>query len=238
MLRRLDDMGYDVRRRDAPEHSDFDAAFLELCERVRPYTVTSKERIAALVNATEYVVRRRIAGDFVECGAWRGGSAMVMALTLQRLGAGDRRLWLYDTFTFFPDPGREDVDLWGRSMKAHWEQVWEGAPPMGLSAEDVRATVSASGYDPSLLTLVEGLVEDTIPAQAPDRIALLRLDTDWYASTKHELEHLYPRLEPGGVLIVDDYGHFQGARQAVDEYFAEDPILLSRVDYSCRMAVK
>jgi O-methyltransferase len=82
------------------------------------------------------------------------------------------------------------------------------------------------------------MVEQTIPDAAPERIALLRLDTDWYSSTRHELEHLYPRLAPGGVLIVDDYGHFAGARKAVDEYFAQEPVLLVRVDYTGRMAVK
>lgn len=79
---------------------------------------------------------------------------------------------------------------------------------------------------------VEGLVQDTLPGRAPDRIAILRLDTDLYNSTRHELEHLYPRLSPGGVLIVDDYGKFSGATRAVDEYFerVNEPILLNRID--------
>jgi hypothetical protein len=81
-------------------------------------------------------------------------------------------------------------------------------------------------------------VESTIPEHAPESIALLRLDTDWYESTRHELTHLYPLLVPGGVLIIDDYGHLQGARKAVDEYFRDRPILLSRTDYSGRIAVK
>jgi hypothetical protein len=87
---------------------------------------------------------------------------------------------------------------------------------------------------------VKGKVEDTIPASTPDRIAILRLDTDWYASTRHELEHLYPLLAPGGVLIIDDYGHWEGCRQAVDEYFASRnlQVLLNRVDYTGRIAVK
>jgi O-methyltransferase len=84
------------------------------------------------------------------------------------------------------------------------------------------------------------MVEDTLPDQAPERIALLRLDTDWYASTKHELEQLYPRLAEGGVLIVDDYGHYEGARRAVDEYFraAGEPVLLNRIDFSGRLVIK
>ena len=78
-----------------------------------------------------------------------------------------------------------------------------------------------TGYPPERIHFVRGPVEETLPAGAPDEIALLRLDTDWYESTRHELEHLYPRLAAGGVLLVDDYGHWEGARKAVDEYFAD-----------------
>ena len=87
---------------------------------------------------------------------------------------------------------------------------------------------------------IRGRVEDTIPAQAPARIALLRLDTDFYESTKHELIHLFPRLVPNGVLILDDYGHWQGARKAVDEYFEDNPcrILLNRIDFAARIGIK
>jgi O-methyltransferase len=85
---------------------------------------------------------------------------------------------------------------------------------------------------------VKGKVEDTIPANIPERIALLRLDTDFYRSTRHELEHLYPRLERGGVLIIDDYGAYVGARQATDEYFASRPFLLNRIDEHVRCGVK
>jgi hypothetical protein len=100
--------------------------------------------------------------------------------------------------------------------------------------------VLATGYPAERVHLVRGPVEETLPAAAPERLALLRLDTDWYASTRHELEHLYPRLVDGGVLIVDDYGHWQGARQAVDEYFAgtAPPPLLHRIDYTARIGVK
>jgi len=88
--------------------------------------------------------------------------------------------------------------------------------------------------------LVKGLVEETIPATIPASIALLRLDTDWYSSTKHVMEHLYPKLSPRGILILDDYGHYQGARRGVDEYFSKlnTKPLFQRVDYSCRLAVK
>jgi O-methyltransferase len=104
----------------------------------------------------------------------------------------------------------------------------------------VRQAVLSTGYDAARLHFVKGKVEDTLPAEAPPQICLLRLDTDWYESTRHELRHLYPRLARGGVLIIDDYGHWQGARQATDEYLAEQriPLLLNRIDYGARIALK
>jgi hypothetical protein len=100
--------------------------------------------------------------------------------------------------------------------------------------------MDSTGYPSDLINYVEGKVEETIPVNAPDQISLLRLDTDWYESTKHELIHLYPRLVEGGVLIIDDYGHWQGARRAVDEYIEENnlPLLLCRIDYTGRITVK
>ena len=101
----------------------------------------------------------------------------------------------------------------------------------------MRRTVAATGYPMDRERFVPGPVEETLPAAAPETIALLRLDTDWYESTRHELVHLFPRLRPGGVLIVDDYGHWSGAKHSVDEYFSGtgQHILLNRIDYTGRM---
>jgi len=109
-----------------------------------------------------------------------------------------------------------------------------------VGQDAVRATLTQSGYPTGRLHFVRGPVETTLPEHAPERLALLRLDTDWYESTRHELQHLYPRLSEGGVLIVDDYGHWEGARRAVDEYFERHPPapLLNRIDYTGRIAVK
>jgi O-methyltransferase len=107
-----------------------------------------------------------------------------------------------------------------------------------VSLDEVRANLFSTGYPEHLLHFVPGMVETTIPDHAPDKIAILRLDTDWYASTKHELEQLYPRLVPGGIMIIDDYGEFHGCRAAVDEYFANEPVLLNRIDAASRLVVK
>ena len=213
--------------------------------QVRRYTMTSPRRIAALCDSVEYAVRSGVPGAVVECGVWKGGSMMAAALTLLRLDAVDRDLYLFDTFAGMPPPTDDDVfsaydgynpmRRWRRRQREGGANAWHYVP-----VEEVRAAVLSTGYPADRVHLVEGRVEDTLPGAAPGEIAVLRLDTDWYAGTKHELETLYPRLSPGGVLILDDYGHYEGARRAADEYFearGERP-LLSRIDYTGRVGVK
>ncbi|HUL74541.1 MAG TPA: TylF/MycF/NovP-related O-methyltransferase [Vicinamibacterales bacterium] len=233
----------DERTRLRVEHPDFDAGHFETVELVRPYTMTSPERIHALVEAVRYVVRRRLPGAIVECGVWRGGSMMAVARTLLELGDTSRDLYLLDTFEGMSAPTDRDVDLSGRqadqllapSTRTDATSYWCYA-----SLEDVQRSLATVGYPEARVHYVRGKVEDTVPGQAPGEIALLRLDTDWYESTRHELQHLYPRLVSGGVLIVDDYGHWKGARQATDEFIAATPDfgLLTRIDYTGRLAIK
>ena len=166
---------------------------------------------------------------------------MAMALTLLRLNVTDRDLFLYDTFEGMTAPGDEDVKHTGQRAAELLADPGSGEHyRAAASLEEVRDAVLGVGYPEGRIHFVKGPVEATLPEEAPAQIALLRLDTDWYASTKHELVHLYPRLVPGGVLIVDDYAYWQGSRQAVDEYLEEHglPLLLNRVDYTARIAVK
>lgn len=216
----------------APE-SDMPQEFWDLHRRCHEQSMTGPVRLYALHQAVEYIHRRAIPGAIVECGVWRGGSAMMAALTLTQLDAADRSIYLYDTFEGMPEPTDSDVDINGATAASRWADGWCAAP-----MEVVRANMDSTCYPSYQVTYVDGKVEDTIPDIAPDAIALLRLDTDFYESTLHELEHLYPRLSPGGVLILDDYGNWQGARRAIDEYFADEPLLLNRIDYSGRIAVK
>jgi len=239
--RRLRRAGIDVGRMLRGDGLDDDDR--ATVRAVEPYTMTSPERIVAVCDAVRYVCRHGIDGAIVECGVWRGGSMRAAARTLLSLGVTDRDLFLYDTFEGMTEPTPADVDRHGRSA-TRWMTRY-GTTESGASrwcsasVDDVRTNMASGGYPIERCTLVPGPVEKTIPGVTPDRIAILRLDTDWYESTAHELEHLFPRLAPGGVLIVDDYGHWQGARRAVDEYLDRTavPLLLHRTDDTGRVAV-
>jgi O-methyltransferase len=209
-------------------------AALELC---RPASMTSIERLYAVYIATRYAVASGVPGDLVECGVWKGGSVMMMASTLLGMGVSDRVIHLFDTYEGMTAPSEKDIDHAGNVMS---KVGAENPGWLRAGIEEVRANVARTGYPLARLHFVKGDVLETIPVQAPERIALLRLDTDWYESTRHELEHLFPRLAPRGVLIIDDYGHYRGVRQAVDEYLAcqKEKYFLQRVDYSARALIK
>ena len=222
---------------------DVDIRTLEIVERVQPYTMTSPERLVSLCNAVEYVVKNQVEGDFVECGVWRGGSMMAVAATLRRLGCADRGLWLYDTFSGMSAPTQMDIDFVGRSatrLLAEEDRCDSSSTWCYSGLNEVKSNLDTCGYPQQNIKYVIGPVEETLPKSMPHSIALLRLDTDWYESTYHELLHLYPRVSRHGVLIIDDYGHWRGCRKAVDEYFenSEHGVLLNRIDYTGRIAIK
>jgi O-methyltransferase len=220
----------------------------QVLAQVKPFTLTNPERIYALTEAVSYVVRRGVPGAFAECGVWRGGSVLAMILALQREGVSDRDIYLYDTFEGMTKPSDLDTSDFDSPALEQWHKAKRDgghAWPQWFNEELfnidlVKRVLYETGYPAERVHFVQGTVEQTIPAQVPERLALLRLDTDWYESTRHELIHLYPLLQSGGVLIIDDYGHWKGCRKAVDEYFAQGqtPVLLNRVDYSCRTMVK
>ncbi|NUM88489.1 MAG: class I SAM-dependent methyltransferase [Bdellovibrionales bacterium] len=223
-----------VEARDYPYVDDMPPEFHAIDRRVSPFTQTSVQRRAALYESLQYVLREGIPGDFVECGVWRGGSAMLAAMAMRHAGHLNRKIYLYDTYAGMPEPGSRDVDLHGEPARAKWEEGgWNHA-----DLDDVRRNLARTRYPQENLVFAPGMVEETIPGVAPDTISVLRLDTDFYASTLHELRHLYPRLSPGGVLLIDDYGHFRGAKAAVDEYFSGRPPYMHRVDYTARLIVK
>jgi hypothetical protein len=236
--------GYDLVR-DPPELrmvlGDLSDKEREAVAAAREYSATSPERLAAMVQSVAHVVRHRVPGDIVECGVWRGGSMMAAAIMLKALGDTSRRLFLYDTFEGMSEPTERDRNLQGISAREILATSERGTGYWCYAGlDDVRANLRSTGYPEDKVVYVRGRVEETIPGQIPERIALLRLDTDWYESTRHELEHLYPRLSRHGIMIVDDYGHWQGARAAVDEFLASStsPLFLHRIDYTGRLVIK
>lgn len=200
--------------------------------------MTGKDAMFALHNACKYVHASGISGDFVECGTWMGGSAILAGLTFKRLGA-PRNLWLYDTFEGMTAPTEADVDVNGESASTLMEEFGDETGWCYASQEQVSQNFGSAGISAQNVRFVKGDVMETLKDQLPEQISVLRLDTDWYESTRFELEVLYPRLAPGGVLIIDDYGHWSGSRQATDEYFSTIRApMLNRVNDQVRLCIK
>jgi O-methyltransferase len=224
-------------------YPNMDQEFFDLYPRFRDFTMTTLHRQYSLYEALNYVSNSKIDGDIVECGVYKGGSAMLCALTL--LQANDlRHLWLYDTYAGMTAPTSHDESylhsletvksIFANNDKESYNN-WCFA---GL--DEVQRNMSRTLYPAEKISYVVGDVMKTIPDRLPEKIALLRLDTDFYDSTKHEMEHLFPRLVSGGVLLIDDYGYWKGSKLAVDEYIAKHNIriLLTRVDSSAKIGIK
>ncbi len=228
-------LGYEIKRVGAFEPA-MEQEFREIAERCRGYHAQSVPRLYALYQAVRHVVRNRVEGAIVECGVFKGATHMLAGWVLKAMNDTSREFYLYDTYEGWPEPdSRDTVCGDGGQLPKNWN-----AGVDFKSLPEVRLNVLKTGYPESKIIFVKGKVEETLPGTMPEKISILRLDTDWYESTYHELVHLFPRLVPGGVLIVDDYGHWQGAKEAVDRYFSENKIhmLLGRVDYTGRMGIK
>lgn len=202
--------------------------FAKLYRQVRPYTMCSRARLRGLHDAVQYALDHGIPGDIVECGAARGGSAALMGLMLTN--EPHRTLWLFDTFEGLPPPTTDDPDYelaqaFVGTFRADLAEVVELLKRLNL-AERTR--------------LIKGLFQDTVPVSPVRAIAVLHLDGDWYQSVKVCLDHLYDRVSPGGVVQIDDYGHWAGARKAVDEFFARRGLRLGMkyLDYTGRQLIK
>jgi O-methyltransferase len=226
-------------RYDLPR--DITAEEADIFRAIEPYTMTSVERAISLIRAVQYVVGNHLEGAFVECGVWRGGSMMAVARALMNMGQTGRSLFLYDTFTGMPPPTATDARFDGRAASelaaAAHEDSWMRAY---ASRDEVTRNLASTGYPMENIHCIQGKVEDTIPQTAPEDICFLRLDTDWYESTRHELVSLYPRLVRNGILIIDDYGHWRGAKEATEEYFSRftPAPFLHRIDYTGRLIIK
>jgi O-methyltransferase len=212
--------------------------------RVRKYTMVADEGLATLFQQVVHVDQQGIPGAVVECGVWHGGCVALAAIAHLTHGEGTRDLHLFDSFEGIPEPvagldgERAVADARGRfkaspggQLAVAWDYAERGGPGTPDGAIDLLTGV---GYDRDLIHIHKGWFQDTVPSVAPHigHIALLHLDGDWYESTKVCLDHLYDQVVPGGFVIVDDYGAYEGCRQAVDEFLDRQQTrpFLSRVN--------
>ena len=178
--------------------------------------------LCSTLSAAKYVVENDIPGDFVECGVWRGGNSMIAAEIFRRHNS-KKRVYLFDTFMGMTTPTDDDKMFDGTpALNQFRESEKESHNDWCFSSlQEVQSNFSSRGLLDHRTVFVMGPVEETLTyaQNIPEQIAVLRLDTDWYESTKIELETLYPRLSKGGCLILDDYGFWKGSKKATDEYF-------------------
>jgi hypothetical protein len=227
---------------------DQDPRFRDALRQVRGYTMSTPELCYALFQAIEHIRTSEVDGAIVESGVWRGGNVALCALALLANGDASRDLYLFDTFDWsWPDLTQWDTKYGqgtaverNAALKKRRNAPQELLDAQGVSETNVRDFIVGTGYSSEKIHTIKGFVQDTIPENAPEKIALLRLDTDMYESTYHELVHLYPRLVSGGILFIDDYPTEHGCVKAVEQYFSEagSRPFLSRIDTQGRIAVK
>jgi hypothetical protein len=207
--------------------------FIDFLHLVKPYTMTSEARIKFLFDSLEYIRINNIEGDIIECGVWKGGNILGVMEYLHYHRINDKKVWLFDTFSGMTEPEDIDVDL--KNVKAI--DILDKPIVLACSPlNEVKNNLAKSNFNSKNLVFVVGDVSETLKIETniPKKISLLRLDTDWYKSTKDELTYLYPNLVKNGVLIVDDYGHWKGSKLAFDEYFASINVKpkITEIDYT------
>lgn len=206
--------------------------FWSTAERVWDYTSLQTAALHNLYCATRYIIDAGIKGDFVECGVLLGGSVMAVEHVLLRHDkASRRRVFALDTFSgFVARDEKFDIDMKTGVAVCHPQQKHNDFSKGAIT------NMQSIGFEG--LTVVQGDVLKSIPTLDVTRIALLRLDTDTYETTKFELETLYDRVVPGGVVIIDDYGYTFGCKKAVDDFLASRPVFLQRINRNVRAWVK
>ena len=226
------------------ELSESDVKFIKYIEE-NELSMVPRRGLIATSLACRYIIREKLDGDFVECGVWRGGNSLLAKMIFDDSGSKNRNVWLFDTFEGMPEPTLHDSLIPnGESAITEFEKnkTKAGSDWAYASLEFVMTAFEKAGARDSRVHFIKGDVADTLKTsmKIPSQIAVLRLDTDWYESTRLELETLYPILERKGVLIIDDYGHWAGAKKAVDEFFINEKIkyFLIPIDHSIRVLVK
>jgi len=245
-------LGFQLSANEQPIYADRPAAETAIAA-VAANTMLPRGRLISLFDQVAVCARQRIPGALVECGVWKGGSVGLMAAALLQEGDRERHLHLFDSFTDIcaPDPEKDGARALHEVSGRHVEAGAHPTPLTGIydplgghgTIAACKALIEGKiGYSPERVHYHQGWFQDTLPEQAAQigEIALLRLDGDWYASTKVCLEHLYDQVVPRGFVIIDDYGTYEGCRKAVDEFLEARGLapFLCRVDGGCYFFVK
>ena len=223
--------------------AEIDQEELVILKKISNFSMSTPANHWAIIQSIKHIHKNNINGDFVECGVWRGGNLILFKIISEKLNL-KRHIYAFDTFEGMPVPGKKDFDLKNINARKIFDKYKNKNIKWCYSdLEEVKNNIAK--FDPKYtdtFKFIKGKVEDTLLENdnLPKEISLLRLDTDFYESTKKELEILYPRLVSGGVLIIDDYGHWKGSKKAVDEYFKlnENFEWLHRIDYASRLLIK
>ena len=217
---------YDVSK-NFPEISEFEKELFDICSN---YSMTSFDGMFSLMKSLDFIIQNNVDGDFVECGVWKGGNLIMFQKYIEKYNL-NKKIYAYDTFEGMSEPAEIDKTFEGESASLQLDK---------LEKKKVDRKKNVEKYTTSTnLTSIKGKVEDTLinKKNLPNKISILRLDTDWYSSTKKELEILYPLLEKNGILYIDDYGYWQGARKAVDEFFKDKKVTMFKIDFTARMII-
>ena len=224
--------------------NEFELKSLEIASK---YSMTGFERMFFLIKAIKQIEIDNVEGDFVECGVWRGGNLILFQRMIEKLNFKNRKIFAYDTYSGMSPPTQSDLNI--NNEKA--EDIINSLEKKGVDPENniifakcdlenVKKNFQINTGKNDNLICIKGKVEDTLKIKnnLPKKISLLRLDTDWYESTKIELEVLFPLLSKNGIMIIDDYGYWKGSKKAVDEYFKDKNINLFKIDFTSRYLFK
>ena len=233
----------------APSHPvELDAEYRKVLEFVleNKLSMCGYNNLVTTLLACKHVVEQGIEGAFVECGVWRGGHAILAASVFERAKTL-RKIYLFDTFAGMAEPSHQDqrsndgtsahATYLAKKKETHTDWCY-------ASLDEVKANFEKARLGKSNVVFVEGPVEQTLKTKAllneleAQRISVLRLDTDWYESTKLEMDLLWPLVSRSGIFVADDYGYWTGAKKAVDESFGPCRPFFSFIDYWARVAVK
>jgi hypothetical protein len=234
-------LNYEIRKinkkkKDIIEVNKYEKKLINKCLQ---YSMTNFERMWSLIQSFHHVRQESLVGDFVECGVWKGGNIILLKKLIEKFNL-KKNIYGFDTFEGMVEPTFYDLNYNNKSAKKMFDEHKKKDIGFAMcSLDDVKKNIKKNTKTDNIF-LIKGKVENTLKykKKLPKKISILRLDTDFYQSTKIELEILFPRLVKGGVLIVDDYGFWKGAKKAVDEYFCDYRQFMHYVDHSCRLLIK